>query len=387
MISPKIPNHHTEAYDTLAVVGLMSGTSLDGVDLALVFLTPPSAVAGVWQAQLGPATTVPFPAVWRAALTAAPALVGADLQRLHVAFGQWLGEQVQAFLTSAGARAALVASHGHTIFHQPTPSAAEGVARAPGFTFQLGHGGALAAACGLPVVADFRTLDVALGGQGAPLVPLGDRLLFGQYGLCLNLGGIANLSGETPAGRQAYDVCACNLLLNALAAEVGLPYDGGGALARTGRVVPALLAALDAPAYFGQVAPKSLGREWVEAEQLPLLQKADLPLPDRMRTAVAHIGGQIGRAGRAVLAAAPAGADRRVLATGGGAFHTLLVEEIGQALGEAASVVVPDAALINYKEAIVFALLGALRWRGETNTLASVTGARRDSSGGAIYLP
>ena len=358
------------------VIGLMSGTSLDGVDLVGCQLLPTDTHR--WEYQLLAATTLPLPTEWLRFLSGAQTEFGAILVHQHFVFGRYLGDCIRDFTRALPFQPHFAASHGHTIFHEPTEK---------GLTFQLGHGAPLAAAAGLPVVCDFRTTDVALGGQGAPLVPLGDRLLFGEYGGCLNLGGIANLSVETAAGRLAYDVCACNQLFNALAAEAGLPYDADGQLARTGQVDAALLAALDAPAYFRQPAPKSLGREWVERHALPLLQNRAVPLPDRLRTAVRHVAGQLATAIGQALAATPATADRRVLTTGGGAFNGLLLDDLRSLLGPTAEIVVPDAELVNFKEALVFALLGTLRWREEVNCLASVTGARHDNVGGAIYLP
>lgn len=369
---------------TFEIVGLMSGTSLDGVDLALCRLDAPTSDQPGWRADVEAATTVPYPASWLDVLQRAHTLTGSSLLRAHAKLGEYFGQSASEFIRNQRNRGDLVASHGHTIFHQPAGTPAD---PAP-LTFQLGHGASLAAACGRPVVCDFRSTDVALGGQGAPLVPLGDRLLFGQYGCCLNLGGIANLSVETRAGgRLAYDVCACNQLFNNLAAEAGLPYDADGTLARQGVIVPALLATLDAPAYLHEPPPKSLGREWIEEHALPLLRDQAVSLPDRMRTAVRHVAGHLARAIREALAQAPPGTDRRVLVTGGGAHHGLLLAELRALLGDSATVVVPDARLVDFKEALIFALLGALRWRGEINTLASATGARRDSVGGAVYLP
>ncbi len=302
------------------------------------------------------------------------------LVQLDVKFGQYLGCLVKKFCGQLTENVDFVSSHGHTIFHQPTEL---------GLTFQLGHGGALAAAAGLPVVCDFRSADVALGGQGAPLVPMGDRLLFSEFGCCLNLGGIANLSAERPDGtRLAFDVCAANQLLNALAAEAGLAYDADGALARAGKELPTLRAALDAPEFFVRAAPKSLGREWVEKNSLAALKAAaDAPLPDRLHTAVRHIAGQLGRAISSAFATLPAETDCRVLVTGGGAYNGFLLECLREELAGSIAVVVPEPAIVEFKEALIFALLGVLRWRGEVNTLASATGASRDSSGGAIYAP
>ncbi len=362
----------------------MSGTSLDGVDVALTTLWPPTAATPQWHWNVVAAETVPLAPDWLQRLGEVDGRLTRDsrlLVQTDVEFGKYLGGIVERFVAGHGRpRVDFVASHGHTLFHEPTTR---------GLTFQLGHGGALAVAAGLPVVADFRSTDVALGGQGAPLVPLGDRLLFPEYTVCLNLGGIANLSVETAAaGRLAYDVCACNQLLNALAAEAGLAYDDDGQLARTGCEVPALRNALDAAPFFALPPPKSLGREWVAAHSLAALAAfADAPLADRLRTAVAHIVGQLGRAIDAALAHAPPGAGRRVLATGGGACNGLLIAELRRALAGRAEVVVPAPEIVHFKEAIIFALLGVLRWRGEINTLASATGATRNSSAGAIYAP
>ena len=378
----------------------MSGTSLDGIDLALVTFCPPTAqTSEKWSWRLEAAKTVPLPPGWRQFLSGVTGKQTPDartLVQVDVEFGGYLGEIVQIFLTETGGSPPdFVASHGHTLFHQPPgfASSLTGFGTVPrssrGYTYQLGHGGALAAAAGLPVVCDFRATDVALGGQGAPLVPLGDRLLFPGFAVCLNLGGIANLSVErATGGRLAYDVCACNQLLNALAAEAGLPYDDNGRLARAGHPIPALQAELDAPAFFTAPAPKSLGREWVEAHSLAALSGfSTASLSDRLRTTTDHVAGQLAAAIRAALVeAAPAG-GRQVLATGGGALNGYLIERLRAELGAAVEVVVPTSDIVNFKEAIIFAFLGVLRWRGEINTLASVTGARRDSSSGAIYAP
>ncbi|NJM94351.1 MAG: anhydro-N-acetylmuramic acid kinase, partial [Cytophagales bacterium] len=216
-----------------SVIGLMSGTSLDGLDLAHVELTYGQ---GTWSFAWGPCETQPYSPDWVERLQAAPRLSGLELSLLDLEYGRFLGSRVRAFAQKYSLTPDLVASHGHTVFHQPER----------GLTFQLGKGKAIAVACDFPVVYDFRIDDVLLGGQGAPLVPVGDHLLFPQYAVCLNLGGIANLSAETPQGRVAYDICGCNLLLNAVAQGMGLAYDDGGQLARQGELLPSLLAQLDA---------------------------------------------------------------------------------------------------------------------------------------------
>ena len=354
------------------VLGMMSGTSLDGLDLAAVRLR--SGGDQPWRYELLASETVAYDEAWRGRLDAAFALDGApadqperELRDLDLAYGRWLGRQVGDFCDRHGLRPALVASHGHTVHHRP----------ADGVTRQIGDPATLAAASGLPVVADFRSLDVSLGGQGAPLVPVADRLLFGRYGQCLNLGGFANVSFEYDGERRAYDVTAVNILLNRLAAATGRDYDADGALARSGQADEALLERLDGLPYYGRAAPKSLGREWLEREVWPLFVAADLAPRNALATATEHIAGQLS----AALAHGPAGS---VLVTGGGAYNGFLIECTRQRLPATHELVLPEGALIDYKEAIAFALLGALRVRGEVTALASVTGASRDSCGGVV---
>lgn len=344
---------------SLCVTGLMSGTSLDGVDIAVVRFKPEEG----WAYELLAGTTVPYSPSWKERLQAALHAPAGALALLHAELGTLYGQLATDFLRQTGHRADLIASHGHTVFHNP----------AARLTFQAGHPAYLAAAAGLPVVADFRTLDVALGGQGAPLVPIGDRLLFGSYDYCLNLGGFANISFERSGQRLACDTGPCNMALNALAEREGREFDAGGAMARSGSVLSELLERMNAPEYFKKPLPKSLGREWYDETFRPLLAAGETS--DLLRTCVEHIAMQ-------VAAWTTPGAN--LLITGGGAYNEFLIERI-TALTRA-HVTVPADSLIQFKEAIVFALLGALRWRGEINCLASVTGAARDSSGGVVIL-
>ena len=352
------------------VIGLMSGTSLDGVDLAYCVFTYENEN---WIYKILNTNTYPYSPAWQARLGALLSASGPELVVADHLYGRYLGELVRDFIRDHDLHPDFVASHGHTVFHEP----------AQHLTLQLGHGAYLAAAAGIPVVCDFRTLDVALGGQGAPLVPIGDQQLFRDYDFCLNLGGIANISFDTAAGRIAYDLCACNIVLNALANQKGLEYDAQGQLARQGQNAPDLLDRLNEPGFFQAPYPKSLGREWVDKNSLATLLAADLPVEDKLHTACRHIAYQIG----ASLAAAPAtGRHRKLLVTGGGAQNHFLVELIGQQAGPEVEVVVPDSQLINFKEALIFAFLGVLRWHQLPNSLQSVTGARHDNIGGAIYL-
>jgi anhydro-N-acetylmuramic acid kinase len=258
----------------------------------------------------------------------------------------------------------LIASHGHTIFHQPEK----------GFTFQLGNGASIAAETGIPTVADFRTGDVALGGQGAPLVPVGDKLLFSDYESCLNLGGFANISFDQHGKRIAFDICPVNFILNDLAQKSGWPYDTGGELGRSGNMNRELLEQLNQLAFYRQSPPKSLGREWMNHYFMPLMAADEIPLNDQLRTAYEHIAIQISNASPV---------HGKMLVTGGGAFNTFLIERLKHHLK--CEIVIPHAEIIQFKEALVFAFLGLLRFMGEINCYASVTGARRDSSAGVTY--
>ena len=383
------PNHFH-----IDVVGLMSGTSLDGLDLCCVHFD----YDGAWRYRIVKAESVDFPASLHEKLATAQSMSALEYARLHSDYGLYLGEQVRDFVSRNGLKVNLVASHGQTIFHQP------GVR----FTAQIGSGAGIAATCGIDTVCDFRTTDVALGGQGAPLVPIGDAVLFADYDYCLNLGGFSNISyadgaglpevrcepsgfeasrpeeratlhqagaqPAQPAKRIAYDISPVNYVLNHYAGKSGMAYDKDGATARSGKVCESLLKALNALPFYAQAGPKSLGREWVEAEVFPLIESFALPVEDVLATFVEHVAVQVGRHVR----------GGRVLVTGGGARNVYLVERM-QAVAPQAAFVVPDPLTIDFKEALIFALLGALYVAGMPNCLASVTGAAHDNIGGCLY--
>ena len=381
------------------VIGLMSGSSLDGLDIAYVHLQERLATRQApkgWDFELVKADCYPYSDDWRGRLGTARGLSALDYQLLHVEYGRYLGEQVLRFVRENGLeyQVQLVVSHGHTVFHE--------VGRH--MTAQLGDGAALAASARVNVVSDLRAMDVALGGQGAPIVPIGEMLLLQEYALFLNLGGIANVSR---AGFGAFDVCPANRVLNELAADEGQPYDAGGALAAGGSVDAELLGRLNALPYYGQKYPKSLANEFGTETVLPLIGQAminsggRLTTADALRTYTQHIAEQVGRAVRLLLVegvtegttersiAPTAGASGagRLLVTGGGAHNTFLIGRLREVLGDTGvEVVVPDTGLVDYKEALIMALIGVLRWREENNVLASVTGASRDSIGGAVWI-
>jgi anhydro-N-acetylmuramic acid kinase len=361
-------------------IGLMSGSSLDGLDIAYVQL---QETAGKWTYEILQADCLPYDAQWIDRLSNAVHLPASDYQLLHTAYGHYLGGQANIFIErhQLEHQVHLLASHGHTTFHLPQQK----------MTAQLGDGAAIAAVTGLPVVSDLRALDIAFGGQGAPIVPIGEKLLLPGYEFFLNLGGIANLSFNQAEKYIGFDVCAANRVLNMLAAKTGKLYDENGQLAATGTLQPALLEKLNGLDYYNKAYPKSLGNDFGTALVFPLIEQYQLSVADALRTYTEHIAVQIGGSAGALLANRNA-IDKTekvcsLLVTGGGAFNTFLVERIQQQLKPwLIEAVVPDQQLVNYKEALVMALIGVLRWREEYNVLSSVTGAARNSINGALWL-
>lgn len=363
------------------VIGLMSGSSLDGLDLVFAEI---SENAGTWAFEIVAADCYAYEPEWKARLQNAVALNALEYQLLHADYGRHLGSCVNRFIEEKGLQyqVAFIASHGHTTFHLPHKK----------MTAQLGDGAALAAETGLPVISDLRALDVAFGGQGAPIVPIGESLLLKGYDLFLNLGGIANISFNDPDNYVAFDVCPANRVLDLLAQEAGKPYDAGGAMAASGKPEHGLLKKLNALDYYQQPHPKSLANSFGTDVVYPLIQSAGLSTADALRTYVAHIVAQIKNSiGNSDWSIKnnyqPATANHQLLATGGGAFNTFLIEELRTALREfSIDVIVPDEKLVAYKEALIMALIGVLRWRQEYTVLPSVTGAARASIGGALWI-
>lgn len=346
-------------------IGVMSGTSLDGIDLAWCHFSRKED--GRWAYRIEKAVTVPYSDDFRHRLSNAQELSALEYVKLNndiavifaKAINDWLGD---------GSRPDFIASHGHTVFHQPEI----------GLTTQIGNGAILAAETKILTVCDFRTKDVALGGQGAPLVPIGDELLFGEYDACLNLGGFSNVSYRVDNKRIAYDISPCNMALNKLANLVGLPYDKDGQLSQSGQNLHELLQKLNNLGYYHQKPPKSLGKEWFENVFDPVLEQylAKNAVADIARTVVEHIAMQI-------VANVP-GTAQTLLITGGGAHHPFLIQQI-QNQKDTLNIIVPDNLIVDYKEALIFAFLGMLRLERETNCLQSVTGAREDCCGGCVY--
>ncbi len=349
-------------------IGVMSGTSLDGVDIAhCVFHREPDET---WRYEILHAAAVEYSPEWVDRLANLHNAGAAEYARTNVEFGHHLGRLIKDFLETNGLAPDFAACHGHTIFHQPER----------GFTAQIGDGETLSAHLECPVVTNFRNKDVAAGGQGAPLVPFGEKHLFPGTGLFLNLGGFANITG----GGAAFDISPCNFALNAVARLTGQTYDADGNLARRGELLPDLLERLNQRPFYQQPPPKSLGREWYEREFEPLLRSADGKPEDLAHTCCRHIAFQIGRAVDTLGVR-----DTRILITGGGARNRFLMERLEEELRARNVVPEGDAGpfVIDFKEALIFAFLGLRTLQGLTNILPSATGAVRPVVGGSIHLP
>lgn len=353
-------------------IGIMSGSSMDGLDLVFTELLEER---GQWSFEIIAADCYSYSQDWITKLKAATTLSALDYQLLHAEFGHYLGREVNRFIEEKQLhfKVGLIASHGHTTFHLPAKK----------MTAQLGDGAALAAVTALPVVSDLRALDVAFGGQGAPIVPIGEKLLFPQYSLFLNIGGIANISFNHKGKYIAFDVCPANRVLNMLAGLKGKEYDEEGAWAASGQVHQPLLDQMNALDYYEQSYPKSLANSFGTDEIFPLIQSYGLEPGDALRTYVEHIVYQVKNA----VQQQEMESEGRLLVTGGGAFNTFLVQRLQEELkNHRIEVVVPSDDIVKYKEALVMALIGVLRWRQEYNVLSSVTGAQRDSIGGAVWI-
>ena len=346
------------------VLGIMSGTSLDGVDLACCRF---SEDHGKWEYSIQEAVTIPYKADWAERLRNVENASAFEYVNTDIGYGHYLGQLARTFIAGHSLHPDFIASHGHTVFHRPEQH----------ITSQIGQGAAIAAETGIPVVCDFRTTDVALNGQGAPLVPIGDRLLFGAYDYCLNLGGFANISYEMNGSRIAFDICPVNIVMNHFAVKAGHPFDKGGALAQSGKISRELLAGLNSLPFYSQSPPKSLGKEWVLKNVLPLMTSFGLSEADHLSTFCSHISDQ-------VSGVIENDNGKRMLVTGGGAWNSFLISEIQKKTNM--EICIPDEKTINFKEALIFAFLGVLRMTNRVNCLAPVTGADKDSIGGAVYI-
>ncbi len=355
---------HYKMQQTFKVIGVMTGTSLDGVDVAACTF---SFVDKKWQFNIVTAKTYKYTHSIYEQLLSSHNAQGRDIAQLHAKYGIFLGKIVKQFIDETGFKAQFVANHGYTVFHEPHN----------GFTTQIGSGAHMANSCGLPVICDFRTADIAKGGNGAPLVPVGDMLLFSNYAACLNLGGFSNISFWKNNKRQAFDICPVNILLNYFALQAGLKFDKNGLLGQAGNVCTKTLSRLDNLDFYKKEPPKSLGREFLINNIIPCFNN-NAAINDKLSTAYKHIVNQLA----AVINNLPPGL---ILVTGGGAHNVFLIEQLQNRITN--KLYIPPVTIIDFKEALIFAFLGVLRYIETDNCLATVTGAAGNSCGGAIYLP
>ena len=350
------------------IIGLMSGSSLDGLDIAYCEF---EKQGDNWNFEILNAATIPYSRGW------ADKLKNVDYfnqGNLSESYGNYLAENILLFIEKNNLRGQvdLISSHGHTIYHQPEK----------GITCQIGDGNMIANKTGINTVWDLRAKDVALGGQGAPIVPIGDKYLFKVYKYCLNIGGIANISDKKKDGDIiAFDICAANQLLNYLANKKGLDYDEEGKLARRGSVNKNLLDKLNDNLFYSKPFPKSLSNEWLRSEVIPLLKDNKISIEDKLATVIEHIAEQVKYALENILRVNKITTDS-MLITGGGTFNLFLIEKLRKKCK--LDIVIPSDIIVNYKEALAMAFMGVLNIRNEVNCLASVTGAKQDSVGGVL---
>lgn len=344
----------------------MSGTSLDGIDIALCDFSLNDSKE--WSFDIIHTSTVPYSSEIKNKLTNAIGFLGINLMLLNNELGNIIGQSINNFIGEFKIKKDtidFISSHGHTIFHQPEKK----------LTTQIGNGANISSTTKIPVICDFRSTDISLNGTGAPLVPIGDKLLFKEYGFCINLGGIANITYEEKNKTIAYDICPVNIILNKLIGKLNKEFDNEGNVARAGKIDELLLNELNKLDYYNTPPPKSLGIEWINKEVFPILNKYDIEINDKLRTVVEHAAIQISK----VIYET----DEKTLITGGGTYNTFLIERINQLSN--CNIVIPSAEIIEFKEALVFAFLGVLRYRNEINCLSTVTGATHNNIGGCIY--
>lgn len=345
---------------TYFAIGLMSGTSLDGLDICYAKFQNFTN----WEFEILKTETIPYSLEWKNRLQNAILLSAEDLLALDKEYGFYLGEKTQEFISKNNiVDLDFITSHGHTVFHQPQRK----------FTLQIGDGRAIKLITKKPVIYDFRSQDVLMGGNGAPLVPIGDELLFSQYDACLNLGGFSNISLRKNHQRIAFDISPVNVVLNYFAGKLGKNYDENGDFARNGAINFKILEELNALTFYQKPAPKSLGVEFVNSEIFPLL-KDEIP-ENIIATFTEHIAEQIAKVFNDNHL-------KTVLVTGGGTFNTYLLEKIREK--SQTELIVPDENIINFKEALIFAFMGVLRLRNEANVLCSATGSSENHCSGIL---
>lgn len=340
------------------VLGLMSGTSLDGIDCIICTFIKKNK----WEFKIERSETIRYTKYWKKTLEKLHTKDQSFISNIDIKYGKLLSNEIKRFLIDQ--KVDFIASHGHTILHQPENN----------LTLQIGNGKIIANYTRIKTINNFRNLDVSLNGQGAPLVPIGDLHLFKNYKYCVNLGGFANISIKENDTIKAFDICPANILLNEISKKLGLEFDVNGEIAKQGKLIIKLLKRLNKLSFYKKDPPKSLGREWVEKSIIPLILE-EYKAKDILHTLCEHIAIQVG----ALLI------KDSVLFTGGGVFNTYLMERISYYTKS--KIFIPKKEIVNFKEALIFAFLGVLRVRNEVNCLKSVTGAKEDNCGGEINNP
>ena len=351
--------------DEYNVIGVMSGTSLDGIDLVYAKF----CLNETWSFEIVHAETVEYPSNWHEALKELVNTPIEELKAIDTNYTEYLAKVIKNFIIKYQIKNIdAICSHGHTALHQPENK----------LTYQIGNRPFLAELIKETVVCDFRVQDVELGGQGAPLVPIGDELLFSEFDFCLNLGGFANVSTNFNRNRIAYDICPVNIVLNHYIRKLGLNYDDEGKIASEGMISVKLLNQLNAIEFYKETYPKSLGLEWVNNTVFPLIDTFKLEIQDVLKTFVEHIAIQIA----SEINKKNTGS---VLITGGGVYNIYLMDRIKAHAVQ--KIIVPKNEVVEFKEAVIFGFLGVQKLRNEVNCLSSVTGAIKDHSSGKIFLP
>ncbi len=342
-----------------SIIGVMSGTSLDGIDIVNCNFKKNKK----WLFDLIACESYKYDEKWKNILKNLHLSSREEIKKIDKKYGKLIGHIINSFIKKNNLNVEYVASHGHTIFHDPKKK----------FTLQIGCGKEISKITGLNVIYDFRSLDVSLGGQGAPLVPIGDLFLFPKYKYCLNIGGFANFSvKEKNKILKSYDICPANFVLNFLSSKIGFDFDKDGLIAKNGYLNKFLLEKLNSIDFYLKEKPKSLSREWVEKEIYPLL--INKKTSSLLSTFCEHIAIQISNKIK----------NDQVLVSGGGVHNKYLMSRIKYHCKS--KIITPNKDIIDFKEAIIFGLLGILKLYNQNNCLSIVTGAKKDNSGGKIIL-
>ena len=350
----------------------MSGSSLDGLDVAFAEL---EENGGQWNFEIKAAKCFEYDDVWKNKLQNAVHLNAHNYFLLNSDFGKFCAEKINLFIEENALQyqVQLIGFHGHTTFHSPKENV----------TAQLGNAAIIAAHTGINVVSDLRSIDVAFGGEGAPIVPIGEKLLFKNFDYFLNIGGIANVSFNIENNYFAFDVCAANRVLNLLAMQAGKAFDEDGKIAATGNINEKLLKQLNEESYYKQSFPKSLSNNFGTEIIYPVIKNYSLSTADALRTYCEHIAIQI----RKAFENNQQNGEKKLLITGGGALNVFLTGRIKTLLQTLnIQTIIPQKEIINFKEALIMGLIATLRWREENTVIKTVTGAKRNSIGGAIWI-